>query len=258
MTTGHMPTSGLLDSFVKLYRQFDVVDLSPILENGIPRAPTHPPLVIAPTVTHEHDGYYCQTLFMPEHIGAHVDAPAHVVPNMMERTVDTYPPDMIVGPAVVLDMTRLGLKAGELLSAEDVLRWEEEHQMAIRPGDIALFDFGWMARYWKTDRTWNWYAKNSPGMDETVCRLLLERKVKAVGTDTFACEVGAVNGVETAAHGHMHYWLPNQIFEIECLANLERLPPCCFFFALPLKIKGGSGSPIRAMALVPRVNGGSV
>jgi len=252
-----MVTKGLLDGFVDLYRQFDMVDLSPILENGIPRAPTHPPLVIAPTVTHEHDGYFCQTIFMPEHIGAHVDVPAHVIPSMMELTVDTYPPDIIIGQAVVLDMTALGLKPGELLGAGEILRWEAEHQIVIQADDIALFNFGWMARYWRTDRRWNWYARNSPGMDETVCHLLFDRKVKAVGTDTFACEVGAVNGVESAPYGHMRYWLPNQIFEIECLANLEKLPSRCFFLALPLKIKGGSGSPIRAVALVPRgITGG--
>ena len=67
----------VLTQLVELLTEFDVVDLSPTLENDIPRWPTHPPLVIQPTVTHAHDGYYCQTVFMGEHTGAHVDAPAH-------------------------------------------------------------------------------------------------------------------------------------------------------------------------------------
>ena len=58
-----------LDRFIALYKQFEVVDLSPLLENGAPKAPTHPSLVIHPTITHEHDGYFCQTIFLPEHIG---------------------------------------------------------------------------------------------------------------------------------------------------------------------------------------------
>ena len=75
----------------------NVVDLSPVLENDIPRWPTHPPLVIHPTVTHAHDGYYCQTMFLGEHTGAHVDAPAHQVSAMMESTIETYPPDYLCG-----------------------------------------------------------------------------------------------------------------------------------------------------------------
>ena len=74
--------------------------------------------------------------------------------------------------------------------------------------------------------------------------------MKAVGTDTFACEIGARDGVETPMYGHKQYWLPNHIFEIECLRNLDLLPPRCFF-RMPLN-KGRSGSPIRAMALVPK------
>ena len=251
-----MEKEGLLESFVELYRQFEVIDLSPVLENGIPRAPAHPPLIINPSITHEHDGYYCQSIFMPEHIGSHVDVPAHMVPSMMDFTVDAYPPDIVIGPAVVLEMTELDLKPGELLSAEQILCWEENHGEKVQEGDIALFNFGWMRRYWRTDRNWTWYTRNSPGMDESACQLLRDRRVKAVGTDTFACEVAALDGVESTPYGHKKYWLPNQIFEIECLSNLEKLPGRCFFVALPLKIKGGSGSPIRAMALVSRANSG--
>ena len=52
----------IMGRFLELLREFDVVDLSPTLENDIPRWPTHPPLVIQPTGTHSHDGYYCQTI----------------------------------------------------------------------------------------------------------------------------------------------------------------------------------------------------
>jgi kynurenine formamidase len=241
-----------LDQFMALFKQFEVVDLSPLLENGAPKAPTHPPLVIHPTITHEHDGYFCQTIFLPEHIGSHVDAPAHLNPTMMEYTIDAYPPDSIMGPAVVLDMTELGLRAGDLLTAAQVLQWENKTGVTISEGDIVLFNFDWMRRYWRTDREWSWYSRNSPGMAEDVCKLLLERNVKAVGTDTFACEIAAIDGVETTPYGHKQYWLPNHIFEIECLYSLEKLPARCFFIAAPLKIKGGSGSPIRAMALIPK------
>ena len=53
------------------------VDLAPKLEHGIPRWPSHPHLVIDKTITHSHDGYFCQSISMAEHTGCHVDAPAH-------------------------------------------------------------------------------------------------------------------------------------------------------------------------------------
>lgn len=68
-----------------LETEFEVVDLSPVLERGIPRWPSHPHLVIDKTVTHEHDGFYCQGLSMAEHTGAHVDAPEHSRRDRMER-----------------------------------------------------------------------------------------------------------------------------------------------------------------------------
>ena len=55
--------------------KFQIVDLSPVIEKGIPRWPSHPHLVIDKTVTHEHDGFYCQSISMAEHTGAHVDPP---------------------------------------------------------------------------------------------------------------------------------------------------------------------------------------
>ena len=73
----------------ELLKSMTAVDLAPRLERGMPKYPAHPHLIIDPTVTHARNGYYCQTLSMPEHIGCHVDAPAHTVPTLMEATVDT-------------------------------------------------------------------------------------------------------------------------------------------------------------------------
>ena len=83
--------NAVLEQFVGLFRDFELVDLSATLENDIPRWPTHPPLIIHKTIYHEHDGYFTNTLFMAEHTGTHIDAPAHVHPDRPEQTVDTYP-----------------------------------------------------------------------------------------------------------------------------------------------------------------------
>lgn len=233
---------------------FDYIDLSPVLERGIPRWPTHPPVVIDPTITHDHDGYFCQTLNMGEHSGAHVDSPAHVIPYMKEHTIDTYPVGSLCGPAVVYDLSSFDLQPGERVGANSLLDLEKRTGAAAGEGDVVLLNFGWQ-RYWRTDKEWKYYACNAPGLEEDAARLFFERKVRAVGSDTVACDTPVKDGEEYRSFGHFQYWLPNHIFIMEMLQNLSVLPARSYFLAFPLKIKGGSGSPIRPVALVPKAAG---
>jgi arylformamidase len=243
--------SGILAELFDLYGRCQVVDLSVMLENDIPRWPTHPPLVIHHTVSHEHDGYFTNTIFMPEHVGTHCDAPAHTHPTMPEHTVDTLMIDAMMGPAAVIDVSSLNLQAGETCGPEVILAWEAANG-PIRQGDIVLFNFGWLARHWRRDAEWTYYAKNSPGLTADAVRLLYERGIKALGSDLIACDQAIKDGLPEKSWAHEEYMLPNGKPLIEELTNLDNLPSRCFFIALPLKIKGGSGSPVRAVALVPR------
>lgn len=251
MAHGSSQGSEMLARFVQLYRQFDVVDLGATLENGIPRWPTHPPLIVHATVTHEHDGYFTNTLFLPEHIGTHCDSPSHVHADMGEHTIDRIPVEQMIGQACVLDVSHLGLKAGERVGEDTVLAWEAEHG-PIQAGDIAIFNFGWLAKHWRTDGRWREYAENSPGLSEGAVRLLYERGIKALGSDLIACDQPVINGKALPSYSHDRYLLPNGIPLIESLTNLEKLTPRCFVVVLPLKIAGGSGSPLRPVAFVPR------
>ncbi len=105
-------------------------------------------------------------------------------------------------------------------------------------------------KYWTSGPGWLDYVWGEPGLSEEVCKLFMERKVKAVGTDTVAGDTPMKDGKESHSYGHDDYWLPNDILILEMLANLDKLPTRCFFIAVPLKIKGGSGSPIRPFAVV--------
>lgn len=241
-----------LHKFLELLENFDVVDLSPTLENDIPRWPTHPPLVIQPTVTHAHDGYYCQTVFMGEHTGAHVDAPAHQVPAMMESTIETYPANYICGRAVVYPLWKLNAKPGQRITAQQILNLEAEMGTSAQENDIVLLNYDWF-RYWTLKGDWKFYAKNEPGLAEDAVKLFAQRKVRAVGSDTIACDTPVIAGEELESYAHHMYWLPNHILIMEELKNLGELPVECYFVATPLKIKNGSGSPIRPFALVPKV-----
>ncbi len=226
-----------------------IVDLSPVIERGMPKWPTHPQIIVDPTITHGHDGYYCQSLVMGEHTGAHVDCPAHIIEAMMDKTVDTYPATMIFGPAVKYEMYKLNAKPGDRITREQILELEEQMGDKADKGDIVLMDFGYQ-KYWKTDSEWKYYALNAPGLSADACQLFAEREVKAVGSDTVACDTPVINGEELLSYGHRKYWLPNEIFILEMLMNLSEVPTRSYFMALPLKIKNGSGSPIRPIAII--------
>lgn len=242
----------LLRELEQLFARIEVIDLSAVLEEGAPIWPTHPPLIIHRTVTHERHGYFTNSIFMPEHVGTHCDAPAHAVPELMDQTIDLAPIDQLIGPACIIDVSHRNLEAGEMLTAEDIANWEGEHGQ-IRDGDIVLINFGWLARHWRTDEQARYYVTNQPGLDESAVELLYERGVKALGSDNTNVETPIRDGVMlNPGFAHKKYFLPNGIPLIESLVNLEKLPARCWFIALPLKIKGGSGSPIRPIALVPR------
>ncbi|HQY31835.1 MAG TPA: hypothetical protein PK691_11130, partial [Thermomicrobiales bacterium] len=99
-----------------------------------------------------------------------------------------------------------------------------------------------------------YYATNQPGLDESAVKLIAERGAKALGSDNTNVEMPMKDGVGlNPGWAHARYFLPRGLPLIESLINLEQLPPRCWFIALPLKIKHGSGSPIRPIALVASV-----
>lgn len=224
------------------------VDLAPKLERGIPKFPTHPHMVIDPTVTHARDGYYCQSLAMAEHTGCHCDAPAHIHADRMDQTIETFPADRLIATARVYDFSDRDWRPGETLKRQDILDYEHEHGAPVGPDEIALVNFGWLAKHWATDHRAHFYSRNEPGMDDGAASLFRERGVRAVGADTVACEIPMVDGVLADDPGHARHWLPHGILILECVARLEQLPRSCFLFAAPLPIQNGSGSPLRPIA----------
>lgn len=238
-----------IEEISNFFQKAKIVDLSPTLENNMPRFPTHPPIVINQTITHKHDGYYCQTLFIPEHIGAHVDAPFHVHPNLTNLTVETLPMKALIGPAKVLDLTSFNLAPGEYATIEHINFLEKKKGFKIAKDDILLINFGWMKKTWTNGSEWKTYAGNSPGLDKSVAEYFVEKEIKAVGSDTIACGTASKDCQSDFCWIH-NLLLPRNIYLMECLANLDILPLNVFFIAFPLKIINGSGSPIRPVALI--------
>jgi kynurenine formamidase len=107
-----------------------------------------------------------------------------------------------------------------------------------------LVRYGWDLR-WASGLEGRRFLRDWPGLGgEAEC--LVEKGVALVGCDTLA--VDAVGSQENPAH---HALLGSEVYVVENLKNLNRLPPFCLFVALPLKIRGGSGSLVRAGALLP-------
>jgi arylformamidase len=235
-------------------RTLRVIDISPLFDTNMPGWPTHPTMgIIRDGRNFEQDGYFAETLVMSEHTGSHVDAPAHVVRTMPEATIDTYPPDTLIGCYKKYDLKSFQLKAGDLVTFEMIKSVEEKEKLVLEPKDIVLLEYGWDKYYHpesKDPQERAWWGRNMPGLSEEVCKYFADGDIKAIGSDTAACEDSVVDGVPKTEYGHMKYFLPNHILIMEGLRNLVSAPSTGIFIALPLKIRGGSGSPIRPILLV--------
>lgn len=223
----------------------DWVDLSHTLEEGIPAWPTHARFSRTPYESQRlgdvatHHG-----LTISEHTGTHMDAPLHFIPEgPASYGTDEIPLERLAGRAATVEATTLG--AGDLLGVDHVKNWEREHG-PLEAGDRVLVRYGWDER-WTTGLEGRRFLEDWPGLSGEAAEYLVEKGAALVGCDTLA--VDAAGSIENPAH---HALLGNEVYVVENLKNLGRLPPFAFFMAFPLKIKGGSGSPVRAVALVPR------
>lgn len=242
-----------VEQLMRAISGFDVIDLAPLLHSNMPRAYPHPDMsIIDDARTIEQHGYRLQTLVLPEHVGAHCDAPSHVLPDRPGATVEHYQPTQLWGRAVTLDLSNHDWKAGEMLTLGQFHDAVKATGQRILENDVVLVNFGWSRHLAADGLGEQHWCFNTPGFTEEVCKALHESGVRVVGSDTHSCDIAVVNGSVEAAFGHFQYFLPNGIPIVETLVNLAQLPSVCYFTATPLRIHGGSGSPIRPLALVPR------
>jgi kynurenine formamidase len=184
----------------------------------------------------------------------HVDAPIHFAAG--RRSTEAIPLESLVGPAVVIDVSEAAARDRDhAVSLAELTEWERAHG-AIPAGAIVLFRTGFGA-FWPDRARYLGTAERGaagvarlhfPGLGEEAARWLIrERSVRAVGIDTASIDRGVSTGFET------HRVLGEaDVPAFENLAALDRLPPHGFeVVALPMKIAGGSGGPLRAIAIVP-------
>jgi kynurenine formamidase len=199
--------------------------------------------------------WYWNILHLGEHTGTHFDAPVHWVTgkDLPDNTTDTIPPRRFVGPACVIDVTAdVAANPDFLLTPERIQQWEGEHGR-IPAGAWVLLRTGWSKRVSREDfLNVGADGAHSPGFAKACSEFLArERDVLGVGVETVGTDAGQAGTFDPPFPNHATMHGAGK-FGITSLINLDQLPPTgAVVIAAPLKIVGGSGSPLRVLALAP-------
>jgi kynurenine formamidase len=199
--------------------------------------------------------YAAHRMRLAEHGGTHLDAPNHF--HEGGSSAERVPLDRLVAPAVVVDVREACAKdADHAIGVADLERFEAAHGR-IPDGSALLLHTGFAARwpdrarYLGTDERGGEATKklHFPGLDPAAARwLVTERRIAAIGLDTASIDPGTSRLFES----HQILFAA-EIPAFENLTGLDQLPPTgAVLIALPMKIAGGSGGPLRAIALLPR------
>lgn len=236
--------------------RFDIVDLSHPYSAATLYWPTSPsafelrPIHVGPTPAGFF--YSAYSFCTPEHGGTHLDAPVHFAEGGLP--VERIPLRQLVAPAVVIDLTAQARQDPDYrLTVSDVEGFERE-QGPIAPGTIVLLRTGWSDRwgdrkaYFGDDTPGDASRLHFPGYGADAAELLIEqRRVAALGIDSPSVDHGPSQDFPVHRLG-----APRGVPNFENLTNLARLPARgALVVALPMAVEGGSGAPLRAIALVP-------
>jgi kynurenine formamidase len=242
-----------------------VVDLTATLEPDTPTLPLPTefgwgqswPFSIETISRYDEKGpaWYWNNFKCGEHTGTHFDAPIHWVTGKdhEDHATDTLPPERFIAPAVVIDaVAEAKADPDFLMSVDFIKRWEDTHGK-IPAGAWVLYRTDWSKRDAESFINKGEDGPHSPGWEPaTVAFLAEERDVVGVGVETVGTDCGqaAAQDPMFPCHNLMHG--ANKC-GLASLCNLDQLPPTgAILIAAPLKIREGSGSPTRVLALVPK------
>ncbi|MCS5735745.1 cyclase family protein [Herbiconiux daphne] len=239
-----------LDVISTAIKRLTTHDVSPTIGADMAMFMMHEKPEITPTSMHGQGPSATNRLNIAEHTGSHVDAPFHTDPS--GATIDQVPLEVLLLPRFCkYDLTEYNHQPGDLIGVDHLVAAQERLGFELGQGDVAIIETGW-DRFLPggTDpRDNNWWGRNQPGLSPEACNYLAEAGVVAVASDTGACDLAIRDGHVLAADGHARAFLPRGILIVEGLHNLAEVPATGLFLALPLKIKNGTGSPLRVVLL---------
>lgn len=260
---------------ISLVGRVRVFDLAVRLENGMARHPHHPPYAFAMAKTHGGHGYRdgvsaaMEMIAMGAHVGTHVDALGHVskdgmvfgcrealmgtdgVDGLDAGSIEETPP--LIGPGHLVDGPALfgrELTPSDSFGPDEFERWFSDKPQPTS-GSIVLVRTGWM-KYWAEPDRYIGLSTGLPGVTIEGAHWLSDRGILATGSDTMNYEhkpSSAIINLPVHVHNLVEKGIP--IMESMDLEQLGEAGVTEFvFIATPLRIGGGTGSPIRPIAIV--------
>jgi arylformamidase len=209
------------------------VDLTHAFANGMPVFPGLPDPAFEPIANVEDDGYAMTSYRMLNHIGTHVDAPAHQIAG--GDTLDDIGLERLVTDALLIDVSQRDPHGAVTLA--DL----EPELERVRAGDIVLF-YSNNARNYGTDAYWTGWSYP----DADAARALIDRGVSAVGFDG-----PSADPVDSTTFDLHRVWLGAGRMILENVNNLDLLPERAQVVVAPMKGAGANGAPARIFALLP-------
>ena len=197
--------------------------------------------------------WYWNNFTVGEHTGTHFDAPVHWVTgkDLPANTVDAIDPAQFIAAAVVIDVSaKAAADPDYLLTVADIEEWEAAHGR-IPPRNWILLRTDWSKRDAEAYTNRREDGAHTPGPSSEAVRFLIEaRDALGLGVETIGTDAGQAHLLDPAYPAHTLFHGAGR-YGLQCLTNLDRLPPTgAVVVAAPLKIEGGSGSPLRVLALV--------
>ena len=212
-----------------------ILDLTLTISNKIPTFPGSPQPNFIPWEKIKDDGYNLELLFLSSHTGTHLDAPYHFLEKGSK--IHEISLKKLVSNAVLIKSRK---KRNETITKTDIQKFEKKYGK-IESFSSVVFWTGWQRNLQKD----NYFTKN-PGLSVSAANYLASKKVSLVGIDSPSIDLGADS--KFPVH---HIFSKKGILIVENLANLEKIRfPKFHLVVLPLKLKGATGSPVRAIAFV--------
>ena len=212
-----------------------IIDLTLTISNKIPAFPGSPQPNFIPWEKIKDDGYNLELLFLSSHTGTHLDAPYHFLEKGSK--IHEISLKKLVSEAVLIKSRK---KRNETITKTDIQKFEKKH------GKIASFSSVIFLTGWQKNLQKKYYFTKNPGLSASAANYLTSKKVSLVGIDSPSIDLGTDS--KFPVH---HIFSKKEILIVENLANLEKIKSSKFHLvALPLKLKGATGSPVRAIAFV--------
>ena len=212
-----------------------ILDLTLTISNKIPTFPGSPQPNFIPWEKIKDDGYNLELLFLSSHTGTHLDAPYH----FLEKGAKIHEISLkkLVSEAVLIKSRK---KSNEAITKIDIQKFEKKHEK-IDGFSSVIFSTGWQRNLQK-----KYYFTKNPGLSVSAAKYLASKKVSLVGIDSPSIDLGT----DSKFSVHQIFAKKGMLI-VENLANLEKIKSSKFHLVvLPLKLKGATGSPVRAIAFV--------